>query len=158
MTKRFFAAAVAAAALSVGASAAAQPAPASDLNVLDPAAAQGWADRLVQCDLTQFVQSAPDLHADIIYAWRDSRVPEMLLPPYYVVGGRFYDEDLERAYRRLKSAGLVTHAEVAAAQDRYTRPTVERYGRNRGGMRSELRAQARYCSGVADEALQVARR
>ena len=111
--------AAAAAALSSAASVAtAQPV---DWSAYDASRAQTVADQLVLCDLSAYLATSPDQDANRIYVQRDDRRFDPLIPPYVSAGGQWYDEDLERAYRRYRSKGLISFDQLVQSQDRYVR-------------------------------------
>jgi hypothetical protein len=98
--------------------------------VSPPASGAEWAERIVRCDLHAFLRSEPNLQADRVYVLRYGRLPEILPGPWFLIGGRIYDEDLDRAERVLRSAGVLDRRAVADAQARLTRPALDAYRRS----------------------------
>jgi len=138
--------AAAAAALFAAGSAAAQPA--SPPQAFAASAAPSLADQLVLCDLSRYFASDPDTRANVVYVRRDSWRFEPRIPPYVSWGSSFYDEDLERAYRRYRSAGAVTLDQVSDAQRLYTRPMTRTFERSTLRDRQFLRSQSDFCRGL----------
>lgn len=123
----------------------------------DPARSAALAERLVGCDLTRFLASRPDFGADRIYVRRNYGIPELLLGPDFLVGGRIYDEELDEAARALSIRGVLSMDDVAAAQERMTRPALTAH--RRGGTEwSRLEAAERECQAFEDELGQLRRR
>ncbi len=85
------------------------------------------AEELVLCDAVAFLSTRPDLNANVILARRTGRPFERLLPPDFLVGGRFYSEASERLYWALNRNGQATRDQVAGAQERLVRPVVRTY-------------------------------
>jgi hypothetical protein len=109
------------------------------------------ARKLALCDATRFLVTDPDLDADRIYVQRDSqRRFDLLLPPDFVTGPHWYDEDLERAYRRLRRDGAVSYDQVRAARSVLGRDMVRAFETPTGEQRSFLRQQSRFCETVED--------
>jgi hypothetical protein len=124
--------------------AAASAAVAAPLN-LDMAQARSPAEKLVICDISKFLESDPNLRADVIYVRHESKGRfEPLLGPRFISAGNWYDEDYERAYRRLRYQGRASLAEVLDAQRLYGRQIQDT---RRVGLsdRTFLRAQNRAC-------------
>ncbi|HEX8233300.1 MAG TPA: hypothetical protein VF559_08150 [Caulobacteraceae bacterium] len=142
-----FRALAASAALAVAAVGQAQ---AEDLAALDATQASSPAETLVLCDATAFLSTRPDLNANVILARRTGRPFERLLPPDFLVGGRFYSETAERLYWTLRREGQVTRDQAAEAQDRLVRPVVRSYyGRTAYLPISFSRDQMKYCHDFA---------
>ena len=110
------------------------------------------AEQLVLCDLSRYFASDPDTNANVIYVRREVDRFEPRIPPYVSWGGSFYDEDVERAYRRYRSAGAVRLDEISDAQRRYTRPMTRTF--QRAGLRDRnlLRGQQDFCQGLVKNA------
>ena len=138
--------------LLAAAPAAAQPAAASP-GAFDPAQGESVAERLVLCDLASYLKTSPDPNAQIIYV-RDNTTNrfELKIPPFVSTGGDFYDEDLERAYRRYRAAGVVSYAQVTEAQDAFTLPMTRAYERASFGEQRFLRSRDRFCRALAKDA------
>jgi hypothetical protein len=134
-----------AAALCVAAPAAAQPVPAE---AFAASQAGSLAEQLVLCDLGRYFGSDPDTNAQVIYVRRDVDRFEARIPPYVSWGGSFYDEDIERAYRRYRSADAVTLDQISEAQRRYTRPMTRTFQSGRLRDRNLLRSQQDFCQGL----------
>lgn len=94
---------------------------------LDVRQAASPAEELVLCDALAFLSTRPDLNANVILARRTGRPFERLLPPDFIVGGRFYSEASERLYWVLNRNGQATRDQVAEAQERLVRPVVRTY-------------------------------
>jgi hypothetical protein len=147
--RHLFKLAAGAAALCVAAPAAAQPvAP----GAFAASEAGTLAEQLVLCDLSRYFQSDPNTDANVIYVRRDIDRFEARIPPYVSWGGSFYDEDLERAYRRYRSAGALTLDQVSEAQRRYTRAMTRTFERGTLRDRNLLRAQGDFCEGLVRNA------
>ena len=106
--------------------------------------------KLAICDAARFLRSSPDLDADKIFVRRNDNRLDLLLPPNFVGGPQWYDEDIERAYRRLKSQGQVSYDEVKDARYRIGREMVRAFERTTGAERQYLDDQSRYCEEVED--------
>jgi hypothetical protein len=116
----------------------------------DARATPDVAAKLAICDATRFLQSRPDFEADLVYVRRDDGRVDLLLPPHFVGGPQWYDEDLESAYRRLKRQGVVNHDQVRLARAAIGRDMVRAFRRPSGGEQRFLREQSRYCKTVED--------
>lgn len=152
--KRIALAALAALA-AAGAAAAQAPAPGYgaapvEFGRFDAQATGDVAAKLAICDATRFLRTDPDLEADKVLVRRDNGQLDLLLPPYFVDSFEWYDEDLERAYRRLRGQGAVSSDQVRAAKSAIGRDMVKTFDRVNGGERAFLRAQSRYCETVED--------
>lgn len=121
-----------------------------DLARFDARATPDIAAQLAICDATRFLVTRPDLDADLVYVRRDDGQIDLLLPPYYVGGAHWYDEDLERAYRRLRQRGEVSYDQVRAARYAIGRDMVRAFERANGPEQGFLRAQSRFCETVED--------
>ena len=143
-------------AAALAALAAAAPAVAQPVSPITPAfdasRAGSVAESLVLCDLAAYLGSNPNQDATRIYVRRDNHWFEPLIPPYVSWGGNWYDEDLERAYRRYRTAGVVTPQQIYAAQDAYTRPMTRAFERASLRERRFLQEQSRFCESLADNA------
>jgi hypothetical protein len=149
-----FAIAAAAALAVCGGAAAAQGFGASsgtaDLARFDARAGDDLARKFAICDATRFLANNPELDADkVLVRRRDGRL-DLLLPPYFVGGPQWYDEDIERAYRRMKTAGQVDYESVRAARRDVGRDMVKSFDRVNGSERVFLREQSRFCETVED--------
>lgn len=143
---------IAAAALAVSGSAVAQPTAAgpADFARFDAQATPDWASKLALCDATRFLRTRPDLDADkVLVRRRDNRL-DLLLPPHFIDGAYWYDEDLERASRRLRQQGQVSYDAVRTARSTLGRDMVRTFDRINGGERAFLDAQNRYCDTVEE--------
>ncbi len=151
--KRFALAALAAVAVA-GAAAAQGPAPygagTADFNRFDARATEDVAAKLAICDAVRFLQTDPDLDADRVFVRREDGRLDLLLPPYFVDSFEWYDEDLERAYRRLRRQNVVSYDGVLAARGQIGREMVKTFDRVNGQERAYLRDQSRYCDTVED--------
>ena len=150
MIKSIVSAAAALALAAIATAPAAQPA-ASPLN-LD--AATSTAERMVICDTALFLASRPNFTANIMYANRQSTLPdpELLLPPYFIGPDRWFDEDLAIASDRLRGRGEISYGELNAAFDKYAQPVLDGYVHRSSLMTipsAELSRQARTCSRYA---------
>jgi hypothetical protein len=143
------AAGCAALALCTGALAQGYGAPA-DLARFDARTAPDVAAKLAICDTARFLRTSPNLDADLVYVRRDDGQLDLLLPPYFVGGPEWYDEDLERAYRRLRRQGEVTYDQVRMARQDIGREMVRAFKRGGGHERRYLDDQSRYCKTVED--------
>jgi hypothetical protein len=127
-----------------------------DLGRYDAARAPTVAEQLVICDLAEYLGSNPDLNATRIYVRRDDGFRfEPAIPPYVSRGGFWYDEDLERAYRRYRAAGVVTRDQIHQAQDVYSREMTDLFGRRHGGglrLQRFLQAQSGFCDSLSKNA------
>lgn len=150
--KRLAAAFIFAAAVATSAAASAQiTAGPADFARFDARIAPDLPAKLAICDAARFLRTDPDLDADRIFVRRTSENRfDLLLPPYFVGGPEWYDEDLERAYRRLRSAGQVDFDQVSAARRDIGRDMVRVFDRVNGGEREFLDEQSRYCETVED--------
>jgi hypothetical protein len=137
-------------ALLVAAPAAAAPQP--RVTDFDVAKTQTWADALALCDLTAFLQSRPDLDADVIMA-PDGR-SEWLRPlyaPRFLPQGLFYDHNVRLAFERLERAGEVDRRAFGEARARHDRPLFRSFERARKAELEFLAEQSRLCAAlVAD--------
>ena len=106
---------------------------------------------LALCDATRFLETDPDLDADRVYVqrWSGKRF-DLLLPPDFVTGPEWYDEDLERAYRRLRQQGSVSPEQMRAARSVLGREMVRAFENPTGTQRRFLRDQSRFCESVED--------
>lgn len=116
--------------------------------------ADGWAERLVLCDTTAFLASRPNLNADRMWVRRDDGRRDLLLPPYFVGGGRWYKEGYERLFWRLRRQRQVSSDELYRIQDSLGRRFVLAYrdgaGFYGGGADSRfLERQDSYCRSMA---------
>lgn len=145
--------ALALAAALLGGSAVAQPAAGpADITRFDARTAPDVPSKLAICDAVRFLRTDPDLDADRIYVRRPSENRfDLLLPPYFVGGPEWYDEDIERAYRRLRSAGQVEYRAVQTARHEIGREMVRTFDRVNGSERAYLDEQNRYCEDVVEE-------
>lgn len=150
---KILAAAAACAALALGTGAVAQSYGTSapvEFARFDAAATPDVAAKLAICDAARFLQSRPNLDADLVYVRRHDGRTDLLLPPYFVGGPEWYDEDLEFAYRRLKQQGVVNYEQVRLARAAIGRDMVRAFERPSGPERRFLQDQARYCETVED--------
>lgn len=125
-------------------------APSGELARFDARATPDVAAKLAICDAARFLRSRPDLEADLVYVRRDDGRVDLLLPPYFVGGPEWYDEDLEFAYRRLRRQGVVNYEQVQAAREAIGRDMVRTFRRANGSDQRFLQDQARYCETVED--------
>jgi hypothetical protein len=140
----------AAAALTTAGAGHSQPVSA-DLAAYDPTQAKSPADTLVLCDAIAFLSTRPDVtNANVILARRLSGPYERLLPPDFLVGGRFYSETAERMFWRLRRDGL-TRDQVSDAQERLARPMVRQFGRGSYLPMTFARTQNGWCNTWARE-------
>lgn len=122
-----------------------------DLARFDARAAADLPRKLAICDAARFLRSDPDLDADKMFVRRDQQGRfDLLLPPYFVDGFEWYDEDIEDAYRRLKRNGQVDYETVRAARREIGRDMVRTIDRPGPTERAFLRDQSRYCEEVED--------
>ena len=150
---KMFAIGAACAALALCTAAVAQPAyaPRDDLARFDARATPDLAAKLAICDTARFLRTSPDLDSNVIYVYRQNQGRyDPLLPPYFVGGPQWYDEDLERAYRRLRGQGQVNFDQVQAARYAIGRDMVKAFDRVSGPERRFLDEQSRYCEAVED--------
>lgn len=143
------------AALVVGTAALSQTyaAPGSGSDVLaqyDARTAPDVASKLAICDAARFLRTSPDLDADRILVRRNDNRLDLLLPPTFVGGPEWYDEDLEGAYRRLRRQGVVSYDQVQTARSTIGRAMVRAFERTTGSERRYLDEQSRYCETVED--------
>lgn len=123
----------------------------TDLARFDARLGDDPARKLALCDATRFLVTDPDLDADRVYVNRQSeRRFDVLLPPDFVAGPEWYDEDLERAYRRLRNQGVVSAEQMRAARGVLGREMVRSFDQATGPERRFLRDQSRYCETVED--------
>ena len=144
--------AIALAAVLMGGSAAAQvTAGAADFARFDARTAPDLPTKFAICDAARFLRTDPDLKADriLVRRSRENRF-DLLIGPYFVGGPEWYDEDLERAYRRLRSAGQVDFKAVQTARAEIGRDMVRTFDRVNGAERAFLNDQSRYCEEVED--------
>lgn len=119
-----------------------------------PAAApRDLAERMVACDVALFLDSRPDFSSNRMYAVRQTGgPPELLLGPDFLGPDRWYDEDLELSYQRLRARGAVSYRDLERAYERVGYPVL-RDRRFRSGRQTyvgpEIRAQARECGRFA---------
>lgn len=106
--------------------------------------------KLAICDAARFLRTSPDLDSDKILVRRRDNQLDLLLPPNFVGGPEWYDEDIERAYRRLKRQGQVGYDEVRHARQDIGRAMVRAFERTTGSERRYLDEQSRYCETVED--------
>ena len=146
--KSALAAAIAAAGLAGAAQAAPPSAPIARFDVRS---AQGWAQKLVLCDVTAFLATDPDFNANRMWVARDDGRRDLLLPPDFVGAGQWYKEGYQRLYFRLKREGKISEHALLDAQNSVGHDFVEAYRRaGRGnGDGSFFRAQDTYCRAMA---------
>lgn len=128
---------------------------APDLSRYDAARAGTVAEQLVICDLAEYLGTNPDLDASRIYVRRDSGFRfEPAIPRFVGRGGFWYDEDLERAYRKYRAAGVVSTDQISQAQDVYSEEMTELFDRRHGGLRLQrfLTRQSDFCTALARNA------
>ena len=118
----------------------------------DASQARSVAESLVLCDLAAYLGSAPDRNATRVYVRRDDFRFEPLIPPFVSMGGNWYDEDLERAYRRYRAAGVVTSEQLYRAQDTYSRSMTRAFERPSLEEQKFLQSQAPFCRTLARDA------
>jgi hypothetical protein len=148
---KFAALAAACGALAIGGSAVAQSyGQPLDYARFDARATPDVAAKLAICDAARFLRNRPDLDADLVYVRRDDGQVDLLLPPYFVGGPHWYDEDLERAYRRLKRQGVVNYDQVRAARSVIGHDMVRAFRRPNGAEQRFIEDQSRYCNTVED--------
>jgi hypothetical protein len=117
--------------------------------------ARTWAERLVLCDTTAFLASRPDMNADRMWVRRDDGRRDLMLPPDFVGGGRWYKEGYERLFWRLRRERQVSSDELYRTQSALARRFVEVYRRSNGryGLSATeqrfLDAQDTYCRSMA---------
>ena len=140
--------------IAAGLAAAAAPALAqdNDFAAFDLSRAETLAEKLVVCDRARLFVNPPDPNADRAYVRVDASRFELALPPDFTRASGWYDEDVERAYAHLRRRGLVTRAEVDAAQDRFQAPRLRRMDSPSVGERSFLRRQSTACESVIRDA------
>lgn len=136
----------AAAAFAAFGAAQAQPAiPSFDLET-----AQSWAEKLAICDTTAFLATRPDLNANRIWVRRDDGHRDLLLPPTFVGAGRWYNDDYQRLYFRLRRQNQVTSAQMFEAQKTLATDFVEAYRDNWTNSHARfLRRQDAACRAMA---------
>jgi hypothetical protein len=105
----------------------AQPRYRSDLSQFDVRNARTWAERLVLCDTTAFLATHPDLDANRMFVRRDDGRRDLMLPPDFVGGGRWYKEGYEQLYWRLRRQRQITSDELYRVQDNLGRPFVRMF-------------------------------
>lgn len=118
-----------AAGAALGCAGLAQAAAPADLEAYSAGAAGSWADWLVLCDTTAFLASRPDLNATRIWVRREDGHADLLLPPDFVGAGRWYKEDYERLFYRLKRSHKVDPAAVARARGGLAHDFIAAYRR-----------------------------
>lgn len=101
----------------------------ADLHAFNLQGADGWADRLVLCDVTAFLAAKPDLNANRMWVRRQDGHSDLLLPPDFVTGGQWYKEDYQRLYFKLKGRKKIDSAALRRARVDLGRPFVEAYRR-----------------------------
>ena len=135
-----------------GLAGAAQAAPSSTpVARFDVRHAQGWAEKLVLCDVTAFLATDPDFNANRMWVIRDDGHRDLLLPPDFVGAGQWYKEGYQRLYFRLNRQGKINLDALRDAQNSLGHDFVEAYRRaGRGnGDGSFFRAQDTYCRAMA---------
>ncbi len=147
MTK-FLKSAIVAAGAAVVLSGAARAEPGA-LSSFDAQSADGWANKLVLCDVTAFLAGKPDLNANLMFVRRDDGRNDLMLPPDFVGGGQWYKEGYEHLYWRLKREQKVDEAQVRNAQNTLGHDFVEAYRRNTNADPAFLRHQDSYCRSMA---------
>jgi hypothetical protein len=117
----------------------------------DVRTAQGWAEKLVLCDVTAFLATDPDFNANRMWVIRDDGRRDLLLPPDFVGAGRWYKDGYQRLYFRLKRQGKIRERALLDAQNTVGHDFVEAYRRaGRGnGDAGFFRAQDSYCRAMA---------
>lgn len=116
----------------------------------DTQMATNAAERLALCDAASFLNSRPDLNANRILVRRDSGAfYDWLLPPDFLVGGRFYTETADRLYLKIRRRGEVDRNMIAEAQDRLVRPIIRAQGRMGRVPYRAWREQLRDCNEFA---------
>lgn len=119
-----------------------------DLSRFDVRQTQDLPAQFAICDATRFLRTDPDLDADLVYVRRDDGRLDLLLPPYFVGGPEWYDEDLERAYRRLRQRGQISFEAVREARHAIGRDMVKAFDHVSGDERRFLDAQSRACDSL----------
>lgn len=140
--KRFL---VVLAALAIAAPATATPRrPLSDFDVRK---VHGLADQLALCDLTAFLNTGPNLQADVVVAPRhgggNARV---MRNPYYRPLTGLFDEDLDDALRVMEARHQLTRHAVAVARTHYDVEMLRSYDRASQAERTFLSDQTKVCA------------
>lgn len=124
----------------------------NDFTAFDVTGAGTLAEKLVVCDRTRLLQNPPDPDASRVYVRVDANRYDLALPPDFTRPSGWYDYDIERAYDALRRRGLVTRAEVTAAQMRFESPRLTRGDRPTVSERGYLRRQSALCTDVLRDA------
>jgi hypothetical protein len=116
--------------------------------------ARNWTERLVLCDTTAFLASRPNLNADRMWVRRDDGRRDLLLPPYFLGGGRWYKEGYQRLFWRLQRRHQASDTELFRVESTIGRRFIDAYrdaNPYTGGVVQSgfLDAQDRYCRNMA---------
>jgi hypothetical protein len=141
--------------LAAGLAAAAAPVAAQSVDYARYDVAQGRSlgEKLVICDRAKLLSNPPSRDAQRTYVRVDNDRFDLALPPDFTRPSGWYDIDLERAYDRLRSRGLVQRDEVRAAQAAYTVELPARTQRPSVSERRFLEAQGAACGPLIRQAL-----
>lgn len=120
----------------------------NDFVAFDVSQAQSLAEQLVVCDRARLLQNPPDPDASRTYVRVDNHRFDLALPPDFTRPSGWYDYNIERAYDRLRHRGLVTRAEVDAAQLKYEYPRLRRTQQPTVSERRFLQRQSSACTVV----------
>lgn len=124
----------------------------NDFAMYDVSQAETLAEKLVVCDRARLFENPPNPDAIRTYVKVDPSRFELALPPDFTRPSGWYDYDIERTYDRLRHRGLVTRAEVDAAQAKYEAPLLRRTELPTVSERNFLRRQSDACTTVLREA------
>lgn len=113
--------------------------------------AQSWADALAICDVSKFLQSAPNLTSEVIIAAVPEGAPVALRAPLFIPPSNFYSQVMRDTFERARLSGQVTAEAYAAARYRYSKLMLAAY---RGAVYDQpfLDDQMRTCYALAGSA------
>lgn len=139
---------IAAALAAAAAPAAAQT---NDFTRFDVARGRSLGEQLVICDRAKLLSNPPSRDAQRVYVRVDNSRYDLALPPDFTRPSGWYDYELERAYDRLRSRGLVAREDVHAAREAYPLPELAFSQRPSVSERRFLRQQTEVCGRIIRE-------
>jgi len=113
---------------------------------------RGVADTLALCDLTAFLETHPNLDADVIVAPDDRGRPfrQPMRHPLFRPPDLVFDGKVRRAVQRLEGAGLIRRSEIADARARYDSQMLDSWRYAKPAERRFLDAQLDRCGKLLD--------
>jgi hypothetical protein len=118
-----------------------------------PAEGPTLAQELVHCDRARLLSNPPTREAARVYVQVEPGRFELALPPDFTPAGGWYDQDVERAFERLRRRGLVSREEVRAARAAYGQDHGRGLGAHpRLSERRRHEERARLCSSLVKSA------